>query len=98
MGRYYTCEYCSEEGKGYYNCDCHEKKDKEIAEKLVGCTIVKSEIEWWCGECFLKQKMQDKEGNTFSTRIFLSNEPGSKILEVENEENDEISNATTSTI
>lgn len=80
MGRYYTCRYCGIEGKGGYNCDCHSKKDTELAEKMIGATVVKAEI---VNDEFCSMLVQtlSKGDETFEVTIYLTGEPGRCITE-----------------
>jgi len=65
MGRYFTCEFCGETGKGNYDCNCHEENYKFIVESRNGGRIRQTFLARENGEHIIyEQIMIEKENNT----------------------------------
>lgn len=67
MGRYITCQYCGKQEKGYHpSCGCLEKESKKLENKLVGSTIIETQVE--NGDILMKMQKNDE---TFYVRTCL---------------------------
>lgn len=87
MGWYVTCLYCkSVEKYRHPNCDCREKNQKKILDKLIGATVVDCFIKNVDGvpqlytQYTLRKSTEMKTQSPYCTSIVLENCDGEQTI------------------